>query len=1043
MRKFIEWVVKNNKKVIGFSALVTLVLVFNTTKLKVVIDVNELLPQNHMYVKVDNLIERVFGIKYTVAIGVTSRQGTIFDNNLLAKVKNITERLQNTPGIVNSNVLSLSARKVKSITGTKEGMEVHQMMKNPPSTPEDIERFKKDIIENPIYENLVVSKDLKTAQILAEFKMTKNGMKEVEDGVRAAIQPEIDETVEINVSGLPIFLSLLEKYSERMGFLFPIAVLIIGLIHYEAFRTLQALVLPLVTALIAVGWAIGSLAILGQSMDAFNAATPILILAIAAGHAVQILKRYYEESALLKMNQPELSAKERNNLAVIQSLTKIGPVMVVACTVAALSFFSLMVFEVKSIRIFGIFTGIGVLSALFLELTFIPAVRSLLPPPGDREILREGQDTIWGRMVDFLFNLCRFQRKKIYYVFAVVVLIFIVGAQLVKVENSQKRYFYGQIDAKKDDAKLNAKMGGTDTLYVLVDGGELDSIKNPATLVAMEKMQNFFLQEKDINKTISIVDFVKKMNQSMNENNIAFNKVPDSKDLISQYFLLYSNSGETTDFDSLVDGDYKQAIVQVFSHNDSSAYLNDVALRARDYAKTIFPPGVEVSIGGGAMGGVALNEVMIREKILNIVQIIGAVFLLSTLVFRSFVAGFLIIIPVGLAVIVNFGMMGFLSVPLQIATALVSAMAVGIGADYGIYMSFRLKEELAKDQSEDEALKKGFQSAGKATLFVASAVAGGFGVLILSWGFLVHLWMGSLISLAMLVSAMTSLTLFPALIFSLRPKYIFSSAKKEGKTAALILAISLISLYSFKSSAQTLSAVDIMKRNFLVSKPVDSKSEITLRMKAANSQERVRETTTITKLSDSKGHNMRVIIFNSPSDVKGTKTLLVEKDGDDDIWIYLPALKKVRKIAASNKKDSFMGTDLSFGDIIQDRVEDWKHKLLKDEVIDGKNCYAIESLPNNSAVADNIGYSRRVSWIDKESFIATKSEVYDLSKQLYKRFLYRNIEKVDQKNNKWQFMLSEIVDLHTNHKTTMEFKNYKANIGVDPNVFTTRFLEKL
>jgi len=1041
MKKFIEWIVKNNIKTIIFTAVVSLLLTINISRLKVIIDVNELLPQNHMYVKVDNLIEKIFGIKYTIAIGITAKQGTIFENNILSKVKNITDKLQNTPGIVRSNVLSLSSRKVKSISGNKDGMEVHQLMSKVPTTDEQIAQLKKDILENSVYENLVVSKDLKTAQILAEFKMTKNGMKEVEDGVREVIQPEKDDNVEITVSGLPVFLSLLEKYSERMGFLFPLAVLIIGLIHYEAFRSKQALILPLLTAFTAVGWATGSLALLGHSMDAFNAATPILILAIAAGHAVQILKRYYEEYAQIKKQNPSVDLKEANRLAVIQSLTKVGPVMVVACAVAALGFFSLIIFEVKSIRTFGVFTGIGIVSALFLELTFIPALRSLLPPPKEYEINREAQETIWVRAVNFLLKACQTKKKQIYLFFAVVVLFFGFGAQLIKVENSQKRYFYGKIEAKQDDAKLNERMGGTDTLYVLVDGGSVDSIKNPEVLNAMDKMQTFFLQEKDINKTVSIVDFVKKMNKSMNENKEDFFKVPDTRELISQYFLLYSNSGENTDFDSLVDMDYQKAIVQVFSHNDSSAYLNDLAQRAEAYALSIFPKDISVSIGGGAMGGVALNEVMIREKILNILQIIGVVFFLSTLVFRSFVAGFLIIIPVGLAVIVNFGVMGLLGIPLQIATALVSAMAVGIGADYGIYMSYRLKEELASGKNEEEAIKKGFHSAGKATLFVSSAVAGGFGVLILSWGFLVHLWMGSLISLAMVVSAFTALTLFPALVFTIRPKFIF--ANKKIMTLFIIVGLS----FSFNQSAKSegLSAFDVMKKNFITTKVADSQSDTIFKLKGENSQERIRETVSMTKLADNKGNNMRVITFNSPSDVKGTKTLLVEKSPeDDDIWIYLPALKKVRRIVASNKKDSFMGTDLSFGDIIGYRLNDWNHKILKEEdKVDGKSCFVIESLPKNSEVSENSGYSKRIGWFDKESFVLVKGEVYDLSKQLLKKIYGKNIQKVDQKNNRWQPMLIEAENVQTKHKTTIEFKNYKANVGVDPNVFTTRYLEKL
>ena len=219
-------------------------------------------------------------------------------------------------------------------------------------------------------------------------------------------------------------------------------------------------------------------------------------------------------------------------------------------------------------------------------------------------------------------------------------------------------------------------------------------------------------------------------------------------------------------------------MITAFTKSDSSAFLDSLVAEVQRYAKSNSPSGIDIRVGGGSLGGVALNEIMIREKVLNIIQIMGAVFLVSSLVFRSFLAGILILVPLFAAVFVNFGVMGLLGIPLQIATALVSAMAVGIGADYGIYMSYRMREELQTSTDEKKSIEKAFKSAGKAAIFVSTAVAGGFGVLMLSWGFMIHIWMGFLIGMAMLVSSVTALTLFPALIFSLRPRFIYGERKK-------------------------------------------------------------------------------------------------------------------------------------------------------------------------------------------------------------------------------------------------------------------------
>ncbi len=196
------------------------------------------------------------------------------------------------------------------------------------------------------------------------------------------------------------------------------------------------------------------------------------------------------------------------------------------------------------------------------------------------------------------------------------------------------------------------------------------------------------------------------------------------------------------------------------------------------FAKNIAGPTLKFSMGGTGASPVALSDVIIHEKILNILQIALMVFLATSLLFRSFTAGLLIIIPLAMTVLGNFGIMGLFGIPLQIATAVVSAMAVGIGADYAIYMTYRLREEFRKGGDEAEAVRTCFASAGKAVLFVSSAIAGGYSVMMLSYGFNVHLWLGLLICTAMIISAVSSLTLFPSLILSIRPKFIFGQKKK-------------------------------------------------------------------------------------------------------------------------------------------------------------------------------------------------------------------------------------------------------------------------
>jgi outer membrane lipoprotein-sorting protein len=238
------------------------------------------------------------------------------------------------------------------------------------------------------------------------------------------------------------------------------------------------------------------------------------------------------------------------------------------------------------------------------------------------------------------------------------------------------------------------------------------------------------------------------------------------------------------------------------------------------------------------------------------------------------------------------------------------------------------------------------------------------------------------------------------------------------------------------------TAEEIMQKNLLATKVRDSTTHSTFRLINATGQQRVRETDGQTKLIAGTTDNRRLVNFLSPADVRGTKTLLIEHSAaDDDIWIYLPAMKKVRRLVASNKKDSFVGTDFSYGDVIGHKVEDWNHKLVRQEKVDGMDCYVVESTPKRPEVADNTGYSKRVSWIDKESYVALRGEIYDQSGELLKRTSAQDVQRVDATNDRYQPMKLISENLQTGHKTIIEFANFKANVGVGDGLFSAHSLE--
>ncbi len=265
----------------------------------------------------------------------------------------------------------------------------------------------------------------------------------------------------------------------------------------------------------------------------------------------------------------------------------------------------------------------------------------------------------------------------------------------------------------------------------------------------------------------------------------------------------------------------------------------------------------------------------------------------------------------------------------------------------------------------------------------------------------------------------------------------FNRLRIAGLRAGLIAALTLPAV------AWALTAVEIMDKNFVVGKYADSTSDTTMTLTNKSGQQRVRKTFGTSKLDANGIDNKRMTRFLEPTDVKGTVSLLVEhSDKDDDIWIYLPSVKKVRRLISSNKKDSFAGTDFSYGDVIGHKVKEWNHTLVKEEDIDGKTCYVIESTPKDATVKTNTGYSKRVGWIQKDNFVTVKAIAYDEAGELLKEAKYSHWKEVDTVKHKWQAGILEAKNLQTGHSTVITIDQFKVNNGVKDDFFTTRYMEQ-
>jgi len=431
IESYIRFIVRHRRAVVVTVLVVTGLLATQLRHLHLEIRRRASLPQNHPYVQIQNRISDIFGGEAIAVMGIVANHGDIFTPEILGKIFRITKGLRDTPGIVETSLFSIAAPYVKAIvTGSDGSMDVHPLMDTPPTTAEAIRQIRTVIEQDRLFHGNLVALDGTATVIVADFDDRITDVA-IAQRIEQIVAPERDETVTVAVAGAPILRAWLARYTAMMAILFPLAVVVIGVVHYEAFRTVQAMILPLATALLSVVWALGIMGMTGQPMDTWSAITPVVILAVAAGHAVQILKRYYEEYALTGDSAE----------AVIRSVTAVGPVMLTAGFVAATGFGSLMTFGITSVRVFGLLMASGILSALIIEMTFTPACRAMLPPPKKLEMRRERQSRWLDGALNALADVVVHRPGSVVVAAVIILAISAVGLLSIQVDNSFRYWF--------------------------------------------------------------------------------------------------------------------------------------------------------------------------------------------------------------------------------------------------------------------------------------------------------------------------------------------------------------------------------------------------------------------------------------------------------------------------------------------------------------------------------------------------------------------------------------------------------------------------
>ncbi|EDZ62661.1 hypothetical protein SMGD1_2711 [Sulfurimonas gotlandica GD1] len=210
-----------------------------------------------------------------------------------------------------------------------------------------------------------------------------------------------------------------------------------------------------------------------------------------------------------------------------------------------------------------------------------------------------------------------------------------------------------------------------------------------------------------------------------------------------------------------------------------------------------------------------------------------------------------------------------------------------------------------------------------------------------------------------------------------------------------------------------------------------------------NDNERVRDLKTYTK--DKGEDKLKIMFFLAPADVRNTAFLTYDYENsskDDDQWLYLPELKKVKRIASSDKSSSFMGSDFTYSDMTSRNVEDYTYEVMKEPMVDGHKTWQMLVTPKSTKTIDETGYTKSIVFIRQDNFVIVQALNYI---KIGEKLKYMKILSLEEIDGIWTTKKMQMVTKkgkNTLHKTIFEFSDIKYNQNLEESFFTTRTLEK-
>ena len=705
------------RSIIAFIILCTIFFIWKIPNLEIDPGLRSLVPEDHKIVKNMELAEDLFSSNEIIIIAVESDE--LLSESTLSKFSALHDSLENLSSV--SRVASIYNHRY--IVPDDGGFEIQKLLEKIPSDSIGSSELIETIHASDIIGNLV-SADLNImcfiAQIIASTDFDEIKFREKLYGIVSGFEgPE-----KIHLAS-PIISSAesIDSVKRDMRTFTPIALGLMILLLILSFRSWTGTFLPLFVVGFSIIWTFGLMAWLDISVPIIGGLIPIMLIAIANNYGIHIISHYYEYTKL-DQNLSRIEILKR-------TMKRLGMPIFLAGVTTVISFMSLITHELSKVTEIGLLVSFGIAVSFLLSLLLIPAILILVPRP-----TYLGKDTSLQFVNNFLVSWGKFfvrNRVPFLAILFTGMFLFSFGIRDITIDTVPDHFFPKDSKIRKASQVISQTFGGSTQLNILVEG----DIYDPLSLQHIDKLMNHIKEKnKAVSSTYSIADVIKKMHYSFNNGNPDSLSIPSSRELIEQYMFLYSIASEDNDFDLILndtdDPSFTQCFVRIkkVSTADLMALVDDT----EDYISSNYydeRPIKPMLTGPAALLG-AVSHLVIKGQIISLAIAAIIIFMIMSIVFRSFIGGILASLPMSLAVLLIFGLLGNFGIPLNMTTSLLTCVLVGVGIDYSVHFLWHLREHIRDGEELEEAITNTLKVSGKGILFNGISVIVGFSVLMYS-----------------------------------------------------------------------------------------------------------------------------------------------------------------------------------------------------------------------------------------------------------------------------------------------------------------------